>query len=53
MFDFNKLGDLSKIANQAKQVQKEQENAQRKQTEVLQRISNQLQEILTLMKEKG
>ncbi|MCQ9205632.1 MAG: hypothetical protein NG737_04900 [Omnitrophica bacterium] len=53
MFDFNKLGDLSKIANQAKEVQQQQEHFQHKQAELLQKISNQLQELISLAKNKG
>jgi len=51
MFDFNKLGDMAKIAGQAKQMQERQERGQQEQTELLKRISSQLSEVLTLLKE--
>jgi len=50
MFDFSKLGDLSKMANQAKQLQANQEIAQKQQMELLEKISKQLQEIISLIK---
>ena len=53
MFDFNKLGDLTKMASQAKQIQEKQENFQRQQTELLRNISSQLEEVLRLLKEKS
>ena len=52
MFDFSKLGDMSKIANQAKQSQERLENFQREQLEVLKTISNRLDEVLTILKER-
>ncbi|MBN3040730.1 MAG: hypothetical protein JW867_06345 [Candidatus Omnitrophica bacterium] len=52
MFDFSKLGDLSKVASQAKQIQEKQEQAQREQIDILRKISSQIDEVLTLLKEK-
>jgi len=49
MFDLNKLGDISKLASQAKQVQAGQEKAQREQTELLRKISQQLDSVLALL----
>ena len=51
MFDFSKLGDMSKLANQAKQIQERQECLQREQLQLLKNISNQLNEIITILKE--
>ncbi|MBU2043735.1 MAG: hypothetical protein KJ619_00690 [Candidatus Omnitrophica bacterium] len=52
MFDFNKLGDLSKMASQAKEIQRSQERIQNEQIELLRRISKQLEEVLSLLKQK-
>lgn len=49
MFDLNKLGDISKLASQAKQVQASQEKAQQEQTELLRKISQQLDSVLVLL----
>ncbi len=50
MFDFNKLGDLSKMASQAKEIQKNQERLQNEQIELLKKISGQLEEVLSMLK---
>ena len=52
MFDFSKLGDMSKLASQAKQAQEKQEYFQREQSELLKKISNQLEQVVTALKEK-
>ena len=52
MFDFNKLGDLSKMATQAKQIQDKQEKTQREQTDILEKISRQLDQVVDLLKKK-
>jgi hypothetical protein len=52
MFDFSKLGDLSKIVSQAKQIQEKQEQLQNEQIELLRKISHQLEEVLSLLKNK-
>ena len=52
MFDFSKLTDMSKLANQAKQIQEKQEGLQREQLELLKNISHQLNEVLTILKAK-
>ncbi len=49
MFDLNKLGDMTKIADQARQVNARQEKAQREQAELLRRISAQLERITVLL----
>ncbi|MGB2601591.1 MAG: hypothetical protein WBD00_03980 [Candidatus Omnitrophota bacterium] len=51
MFDLNKLGDMAKIADQAKKVQASQERSQRDQSDLLKKISGQLETIITLLKE--
>jgi hypothetical protein len=51
MFDLNKLGDMAKIADQAKKVQASQERAQQDQANLLRKISGQLETIITLLKE--
>jgi hypothetical protein len=53
MFDFNKLGDMAKIASQAKKVQDQQERFQREQMEVLKKISGQLSEVINMLKQKA
>jgi hypothetical protein len=53
MFDLSKLGDMSKIANQAKALQEKQEQAQKEQIELLKKISGQLEEVLTHIKKNG
>ena len=47
---FNKLGDLSKMASQAKEIQKNQERQQNEQIEILHKISKQLEEAVSLLK---
>ena len=52
MFDFNKLGDLSKVASQAQKIQVQQEQLQREQIELLQKISQQMDEVVNLLKSR-
>ena len=52
MFDLNKLGDMAKIAGEAKKLQAVQEEQQRKQLDVLNKISRQLDEVVNLLKNK-
>ena len=52
MFDLGKLGDLSKVASQAKDMQAKQEQAQRQQLELLKKISNQIDEVIGLLKRR-
>ena len=52
MFDFNKLADMSKLANQAKQVQERHEEFQSKQLELLNKISSQISEVISLLRNK-
>ena len=51
MFDLNKLGDFSKIASEARQVQEKQERIQREQIEILKNISNKLDQVIVLLKQ--
>ncbi len=53
MFDLGKLGDLSKMASQAKQLQDKQNRFQHEQTEILQKISKSLEEIIFLLKKSS
>ena len=52
MFDFSKLGDMAKIAGQAKQMQDKQDRVQREQIEALKKISSQLNEVIDILKKK-
>jgi hypothetical protein len=52
MFDMSKLGDMAKIAGEAKKMQERQEKLQSEQIEMLRKISAQLDGITTLLKER-
>jgi hypothetical protein len=52
MFDFNKLGDLSKVASQAKDIQAQQERSQREQLDLLKKISGQIDQVIDLLKKR-
>lgn len=52
MFDFSKLGDMSQIANQARQVQERQERVQQEQVALLKKISCQLDKVIEALKDK-
>ena len=49
MFDLSKLGDMAKIAGEAKSMQERQERMTREQTELLQKISAQLERVMALL----
>jgi hypothetical protein len=51
MFDLNKLGDMAKIAGEAKQMQEKQERMAREQLDMLQKISAQMDAVITLLKD--
>ena len=51
MFDFSKLGDISKLAGEAKQIQEKQERVQQEQIIILRNISSKLDEVIRLLKE--
>lgn len=53
MFDMSKLGDMAKIANQAREMQDRQERSQREQTELLKKISSQLETLIAVTKQRG
>jgi len=50
MFDFSKLGDVSKMVSQAKDIQRSQEDFQKKQLKLLSEILNKLDEIALSLK---
>ncbi len=49
MFDLSKLGDMTKIAGEAKAMQEKQERMSREQTDLLRNISEQLEKIISLL----
>ena len=53
MFDLSKLGDISKLAGQAKELQQMQERAQREKIDLLKKITGQLDEVISLLKKDG
>ena len=53
MFDLSKLGDMTKLASEAKKLQAEQERGQREQIELLKRISRQLDEVLSTLRKNN
>ncbi|UCG34914.1 MAG: hypothetical protein JSW17_05330 [Candidatus Omnitrophota bacterium] len=53
MFDLSKLGDISKLAGQAKELQQMQERVQREQIDLLKKITGQLDEVISLLKKDG
>lgn len=50
MFDLNKLGDMAKIAGEAKEMQAKQDKMAREQLDVLRKISAQLDTVIDLLK---
>lgn len=50
MFDLSKLGDMTKIANEAKEMQARQEKTAQEQTDLLRKISVQLETVIALLK---
>lgn len=53
MFDFSKLGDMAKLAQEAKEIQVKHEIFHKEQIELLKKISRQLEELLSLAREKN
>lgn len=53
MFDLNKLGDMSKIASQAKRMQQSTEDFQKQELELLSKISKQLEQVLTVLRDNN
>ncbi len=52
MFDLGKLGDISKLAGEARQIQEKQERLQREQTDLLKKISGQLEQVISILNAK-
>lgn len=52
MFDLGKLGDMAKIANEAKQLQARQERMAEEQIDLLGKISKQLDKVISLLEKK-
>jgi len=52
MFDFSKIGEFSKILNQAKSLHEKQERFYKEQIELLQKILKKLEEIAIILKQK-
>ena len=50
MLDFSKLSDMSKLANEAKNMQKQQEGIQREQITLLREISEKLDKVISLLR---
>ena len=50
MFDFSKFSDMSKIASEAKEIQKKQGEYQKRQIELLEKVSFQLEEVIRLLR---
>ena len=51
MFDLNKLDNIAKLAGEAKSMREGQEKITREQTDLLQKISGQLDTVISLLKE--
>ena len=52
MFDLSKLGDMAKIASEAKNMQEKQDRTAREQTDLLRKISAQLDVVVDLLKKR-
>lgn len=53
MFDFSKFTDMAKLAQEAKKTQSQLKSYQDEQLSILRKISSQLAEIISLLKEKN
>ena len=51
MFDLSKLGDMAKIAGEAKNMQEKQEKMSKEQLDTLQKISAQIDTVIALLKD--
>jgi hypothetical protein len=49
MFDLSKLGDMAKIAGEAKSMQEKQDKMSREQLEILRKISAQMETVITFL----
>jgi hypothetical protein len=52
MFDLKNLGDMAKIASQAKELQQAQQKTEEKKIQLLSKISQQLEELLIEFRKK-
>lgn len=52
MFDLKNLGDMAKLAGEAKQLQREQQKTEEKKLELLLKISQQLDQVLAELKKR-
>ena len=50
MFDLSKLGDMAKIASEAKNMQEKQDRMSREQLDMLQKISTQIDTVINLLR---
>lgn len=50
MFDLSKLGDMAKIASEAKEMQAKQDRMSAEQVDLLRKISAQLDSVIDLLK---
>ena len=51
MFDISKLGDMAKIAGEAKNMHEKQEKMSREQLEMLRKISTQMDTVISLLRD--
>ena len=51
MFDLKQLGDMAKMAGEAKHMQEKQERMSKEQLEILQKISVQMETVISLLKD--
>ncbi|MFH1847227.1 MAG: hypothetical protein ABH869_06720 [Candidatus Omnitrophota bacterium] len=52
MFDLSKLGDMTKMADQARRMQASQEKTQQEQTDMLRKIAGQLETVISILRER-
>lgn len=52
MFDFKNLGDMTKLASQAKELQQAQQRTEDQKMQILHKISQQLDEVLKELRKK-
>jgi hypothetical protein len=53
MFDLKNLGDMAKLASQAKELQQAQQRTEEQKIQILSKISQQLDEILKELRKKN
>ena len=52
MFDLSKLGDMAKIAGEAKLMQEKQERMLKEQLDILRKISTQMDTVIAFLKDR-